>query len=110
MLSHASFTLSYCIDKEQREVRDKTMPITPVTKVAPSGTSVEDDSLLIDCDLCDYSGSSTCDDCLVTYLCRPDRNSVVIELADIRALRKLGRSGLIPELKLRKSVGLDSDR
>ncbi|GIT68787.1 MAG: hypothetical protein Ct9H300mP26_4740 [Acidimicrobiales bacterium] len=35
-------------------------------------TSIEEESLLIDCDLCEYSGSETCNDCLITYLCRPD--------------------------------------
>ncbi len=91
-------------------MRDKPFTMSTSAKVTPVGSSVKDDSLLIDCDLCEYSGSSTCDDCLVTYLCRPDRDSVVIELSDIRALRKLSRSGLIPELKLRKSAGLDSGR
>lgn len=86
------------------------MTTHPIIRVAPSAPVSEDESLLIDCDLCEYLGSRTCDDCLVTYLCRPDRTSVVIELSDIRALRKLGRSGLIPELKLRKSVGSESDR
>ncbi|MDP6900947.1 MAG: hypothetical protein QGF99_03055 [Acidimicrobiales bacterium] len=70
----------------------------------------DEESLLIDCDLCEYSGSETCNDCLITYLCRPDRNSVVIELSDIRALRTLGRSGLVPRLKLQKSVASDSGR
>jgi len=73
-------------------------------------TSGDEESLLIDCDLCEYSGSETCNDCLITYLCRPDRNSVVIELSDIRALRTLGRSGLVPRLKLQKSVASDSGR
>lgn len=86
------------------------MTTHPIIRVAPSAPVSEDESLLIDCDLCEYLGLRTCDDCLVTYLCRPDRTSVVIELSDIRALRKLGRSGLIPELKLRKSVGSESDR
>ena len=86
------------------------MTTHPIIRVAPSAPVSEDESLLIDCDRCEYLGSHTCDDCLVTYLCRPDRTSVVIELSDIQALRKLGRSGLIPELKLRKSVGSESDR
>ncbi len=73
-------------------------------------TSIEEESLLIDCDLCEYSGSETCNDCLITYLCRPDRNSVVIELSDIRALSTLSRSGLVPRLKLQKSVASDSGR
>ena len=73
-------------------------------------TSGDEESLLIDCDLCEHSGSETCNDCLITYLCRPDRDSVIIELSDIRALRTLGRSGLVPRLKLQKSVASDSGR
>ena len=63
-----------------------------------------DDALVIDCDLCDYSGTQACDDCMVTYLCREDRSSVVVELSEVRALRKLSRAGLVPELKLRNSM------
>lgn len=91
-------------------MRDKPIPIRPIIEAPPSASFLEGEPLVIDCDLCDYSGSVTCDDCLITYLCRPDRSSVVIELSDIRALRKLGQSGLVPELKLQKSVGSISDR
>jgi len=83
---------------------------TGFTTDTPRGTCVDGESLLIDCDLCEYSGSETCDDCLITYLCRSDRNSVVIELSDVRALRTLGKSGLVPGLKLRKSVGSNFGR
>mgnify|MGYP003341379460 FL=1 len=71
---------------------------------------VEERSLHIDCDYCEHQGSETCHDCIVTYLCRSDRNSVVIELTDIRALRALSQGGLVPELKLRSSAESSSGR
>ena len=73
-------------------------------------TFVEERSLHIDCDYCEHQGSETCQDCMVTYLCRPDRSSVVIELAEIRALRALSQGGLVPELRLRNSAESNSGR
>ena len=73
-------------------------------------TFVEERSLHIDCDYCEHQGSETCQDCMVTYLCRPDRTSVVIELAEIRALRALSQGGLVPELRLRSSAESNSGR
>ena len=73
-------------------------------------TFVEERSLHIDCDYCEHQGSETCQDCMVTYLCRPDRSSVVIELAEIRALRALSQGGLVPELRLRRSAESNSGR
>ena len=73
-------------------------------------TFVEERSLHIDCDYCEHQGSATCQDCMVTYLCRPDRTSVVIELAEIRALRALSQGGLVPELRLRSSAESNSGR
>ena len=71
---------------------------------------VEERSLHIDCDYCEHLGSETCQDCMVTYLCRRDRTSVVIELAEIRALRALSQGGLVPELRLRSSAESHSGR
>ena len=73
-------------------------------------TFAEERSLHIDCDYCEHQGSETCQDCMVTYLCRPDRTSVVIELAEIRALRALSQGGLVPELRLRSSAESNSGR
>ncbi len=68
------------------------------------------DSILIDCALCELQGTEACDDCLVTYLCRSDNGSVVIELSEVRALRTLGQAGLLPDLKSRAPVGFNSER
>ena len=81
-----------------------------ITDEFQTSVSVTTDSILIDCDLCDLSGTDVCNDCLVTYLCRSDDSSVVVELSEVRALRALGEAGLVPSLKLRKSVGCESGR
>lgn len=72
--------------------------------------SVAEDPMIIDCDLCELSGTDVCNDCLVTYLCRSDGGSVVIELSEVKTLRLLGQAGLVPKLKLRKSAEYESGR
>ena len=75
-----------------------------------TSVSVISDSMLIDCGLCELSATDVCNDCLVTYLCRSDDDSVVVELSEVRALRVLGEAGLVSSLKLRKSVECESGR
>ena len=54
----------------------------------------------INCDDCAMQGTATCDDCVVTFLCRRDADdAVVIEVAEIRAVRVLERAGLAPALR-----------
>ncbi|HJM20904.1 MAG TPA: hypothetical protein QF409_02865 [Acidimicrobiales bacterium] len=69
-----------------------------------------DGAVLIDCDLCELSGSDVCDDCLVTYLCGSRSGSVVIELSEVRTLRPIERADFVSGLKLRKPAGLESGR
>jgi hypothetical protein len=60
----------------------------------------------IDCDECVMAGTSTCDDCIVTYLCtRDEEGAVVIDAADFKALRLLHEGGLTPKLRLRRKTG-----
>ena len=75
-----------------------------------ASVSAASDSILIDCDTCDLIATDVCNDCLVTYLCRSEDSSVVVELSEVRALRALGEAGLVPSLKLRKSVECESGR
>jgi hypothetical protein len=47
-------------------------------------------------------GTSTCDDCIVTFLCtRDQQGAVVIHVAEARALRLLQQGGLAPALRHR---------
>ena len=56
--------------------------------------------LVIDCETCSERETPTCDDCMVTFLCKRDPgDAVVVDLGEFRALRVLGESGLVPPLR-----------
>lgn len=58
-----------------------------------------DGSITIDCDDCAMRGTDTCATCVVTFICdRDPGDALVIDVEERRALRLLGRSGLLPEL------------
>ncbi len=57
-------------------------------------------SLYISCDECVMEGTSACADCVVTFLCeREPGDAVVIDVAEVRALRLLEAGGLAPALR-----------
>lgn len=57
-------------------------------------------SLTISCDECRMRDSSACEECVVTFICDRDPcDAVVIEAEEVRALRLLGRAGLVPPLR-----------
>ncbi len=56
--------------------------------------------MVIDCNTCTMQHSSACDDCMVTYLCeREPDDAVVIDLAELRAVKLLSEAGLVPHLR-----------
>jgi hypothetical protein len=60
----------------------------------------------INCDECQMQGTSTCDDCIVTFiLSREPDDALVIDVAEERALRLLSGAGLVPELKHVRRIG-----
>jgi hypothetical protein len=62
--------------------------------------------LRIDCDECLMQGTSTCADCIVTFICsRQPGDAVVIDVAEERALRLLSGAGLVPELRHVRRIG-----
>lgn len=63
-------------------------------------------TLTISCEDCAMQETSACDGCLVTFLCdREPDDAVVIDVAEARAVRLLGRSGLVPPLRHRPRRG-----
>jgi hypothetical protein len=63
-------------------------------------------SLTISCDECAMQSTTACDDCVVTFLCgRQPGDAVIIDAAEERAVRMLGRSGLVPQLRHRPRSG-----
>jgi hypothetical protein len=56
--------------------------------------------LEISCDDCRMQHTPACDGCVVSFICdREPDDAVVIDVAEARALRLLGRSGLVPPLR-----------
>jgi hypothetical protein len=54
----------------------------------------------IDCDECVQQHTTTCDDCVVTFLLgREADDAVVIDVLEERKLRQLQAAGLVPELR-----------
>ena len=60
----------------------------------------------IDCDECTQQHTTTCDDCVVTFLLgREADDAVVIDVVEARKLRQLQAVGLVPELRHRPKTG-----
>lgn len=60
------------------------------------------DRLVIDCDECHVRDSGQCADCVVTFVCDGDhhqRGALVLDLAEVRAVRLLSSAGLVPALR-----------
>lgn len=58
------------------------------------------DPLRISCDECALQHSNACADCVVTFICtREPDDAVVVDVAELRALRALGDGGLLPLLR-----------
>lgn len=59
-------------------------------------------TLTIDCAHCEMAATPACDDCVVSFICgREPEDAVVIDAAEERAVRLLGRAGLVPALRHR---------
>jgi len=56
-------------------------------------------SLLISCDQCSMQGTPVCQDCVVSFICRPTEDAVIINADEERAVRMLSRAGLVPALR-----------
>ena len=57
----------------------------------------------IDCDECEMYDTDTCRDCVVTFICsREPDDAVVIDVAEVRAMRVLADAGLVPQLRHRR--------
>lgn len=62
--------------------------------------------LVIDCHQCVLHDSAACADCVVTFLCRADTATpVVVDLAEVRAIKLLDTAGLVPPLRHERITG-----
>ena len=58
------------------------------------------EAITISCDDCALQGTDACADCIVTFICdREADDAVVIDVAEVRAVRLLERAGLVPGLR-----------
>lgn len=57
------------------------------------------DSITIDCDECVMQHTEACRDCVVTFLCDRRPGGVVVDVAEVRALRLLSAAGLSAPLR-----------
>ena len=58
--------------------------------------------IVIDCECCVMQHTATCDDCVVTFLCERD-DAVVVDVEELRTMRRLADVGLVPGLRHRRS-------
>lgn len=73
---------------------DSTVSTTP--RSMPGG------ELIIDCDTCVMRRTEVCGDCVVTFLLeRDERGAVVLDFAEVRAMKLLADAGLVPTLRHR---------
>ena len=62
--------------------------------------------MVIDCDNCSMRDTDTCADCVVSFVISADPSEVlVVDLAELRAIRLLGEAGLVPRLRHRATMG-----
>lgn len=58
----------------------------------------------INCEDCIMRHTSACQDCVVTFICdREPGDAVVVDVAEVRAMRLLHEAGMVPDLRLRVS-------
>lgn len=58
----------------------------------------------ISCDDCVMQDTPVCDECVVTFICgREPGDAVVLDVAEMRAVRLLGEAGLVPHLRMQRS-------
>jgi hypothetical protein len=56
--------------------------------------------LTIDCGDCVMTGTTACDDCVVSFIVKRDPgDAVVVDADEERALRSLSAGGLVPRLR-----------
>jgi hypothetical protein len=62
--------------------------------------------MVIDCDTCAMRHTDTCADCVVSFVISGEPNdALVVDLAELRAIRLLGEAGLVPRLRHRATMG-----
>lgn len=59
-----------------------------------------DEGLHINCDDCAMKDTSTCTDCVVTFICgREPGDALIVDAGEARVVQSLIRAGLVPALR-----------
>ena len=62
--------------------------------------------MVIDCEACAMRQTDTCHDCVVPFVISTDPGeALVVDFAELRAIRLLGEAGLVPRLRHRATMG-----
>lgn len=62
--------------------------------------------MTISCSDCMMRDSTACDDCVVSFIIgRDPGDAVVIQVAEVRAVKLLAEAGLVPELRHISRIG-----
>ncbi len=76
----------------------------PSTRSGPAAAGPG--SLTIDCADCRHRQTSVCDDCVVSFIVgRQPEDAVVVDAAEVRAVRLLEQAGLVPGVRHSRQVG-----
>jgi hypothetical protein len=58
------------------------------------------------CDECEMQDTGACEDCVVSFICgREPEDALIVNADEERAMRMLGRAGLLPPLRHRRRTG-----
>jgi len=64
-----------------------------------------DEQITIDCGTCTGRALDACGDCVVTFIMERDPDdALIIDVAEARAVRRLGLAGLVPPLRYERDA------
>jgi hypothetical protein len=94
------------IANEKVDIGEPHSAATGVPATAGGEWQPGDGGLVISCDDCAMQNTSTCDDCMVSFILnREPGDAVVFDAAEARALRMLTQVGLVPKPRHVRRVG-----
>ncbi|MEI8405828.1 MAG: hypothetical protein WCG96_11200 [Actinomycetes bacterium] len=68
-----------------------------------------DEQITIDCGTCTGRALNACGDCVVTFIMERDPDdALIIDVAEARAVRRLGLAGLVPPLRYERDATGDA--
>ena len=81
-------------------------PTTRRGRPTASRPTVSPGAFTIDCADCSHQHTSTCDDCVVSFIVgRHPSDAIVVDVDEARAVRLLEQAGLVPGVRHSRQVG-----